>query len=527
MNQNEKIHSPLFFAYLMITAVLCGGFVMVVEVLGSRVIGPFFGVGLFVWTSLIAVALLSLALGYWLAGHWADKREHPDYLYGIIIVGGLLVLLIPFIKGALLQLCMPLGLRWGAFTSTLLLFGPPLFVLGCVSPYLIKIATKEFHLIGRTVGRFYALSTLGSTVGTTATGFFLITNFRVDGIFILSAAILMGIGALYFALFRKQFLPLLLLLLPVLLWPKYEPLDKLMEDGTRVQEIADRSSYYGHIKVIDYRYGDQHIRDMLIDGLTQGGVDMTRGVSLYEYSYLMEILPYGLYPDGKNALMIGLGAGLVPMWYEQRDVSVDVVEIDPVVAEVAKEFFDLKVSGDIHINDARYFLTTNQKHYDYVLMDVFNGDLTPGLLISQEAFTLVKNSLSEEGIFALNLIADIDGNTAGTHSVLKTLGTLFEHVDYYPVATTAKSAITNVIVVAYNGPAKSFDRNVFEHMVYYPSIQQNIMNSLSMPQRLAEPQREPIVLRDDYNPLDAWDMAIREEVRSNILGYQELELLIN
>ena len=189
MNHKEKIHSPWFFAYLMLTAVLCGGFVMVVEVLGSRVIGPFFGVGLFVWTSLIAVALLSLALGYWIAGYWADKREHPDYLFGIIIVGGLLVLLIPFLKGIVLELCMPLGLRWGAFTSTLLLFGPPLFVLGCVSPYLIKIATKEFHLIGRTVGRFYALSTLGSTVGTTATGFFLIANFRVDSVFVLSAAV--------------------------------------------------------------------------------------------------------------------------------------------------------------------------------------------------------------------------------------------------------------------------------------------------------------------------------------------------
>lgn len=524
---SNKIHSPWFLGYLMLTAVLCGGFVMVVEVLGSRVIGPFFGVGLFVWTSLIAVALLSLALGYWLAGHWADKREHPDYLYGIVMVGGLLVMLIPFIKEPVLEFCMPLGLRWGAFVSTLVLFGPPLFALGCVSPYLIKIATKEFHLIGRTVGRFYALSTLGSTAGTTATGFFLIANFRVDNIFVLTAAVLMGISVIYFVLFRKRYWLVLTMVIPLLCWPKYEPMDKVLDNGTRVQEIADRSSYYGHIKVVDYTYQDQHVRDLLIDGLTQGGFDMVNRLSLYEYSYLLELLPYGLNPGGDQALVIGLGAGVVPMRYEQRGVSVDVVEIDPVVVEVAQEYFDLKVSGDIHVNDARYFLAANQKRYDYVMMDVFNGDLTPGLLISSEAFGLVKRAMSDEGIFAINLIADMKKNTAGTHSILKTLEQLFDHVNYYPISRASGEGITNIVVAAYDGAERKMDGEVLANMTFHPPIKQNILNSMFMPARLAPPQRTPIVLRDDFNPLDTWDSAIREEVRSGILASQELGLLIN
>ena len=117
------------------------------------------------------------------------------------------------------------------------------------------------------------------------------------------------------------------MLLPLICWPSYQPMDKIADNGTRIKEVADRSSYYGHIKVVDYSYQERHIRDMLIDGLTQGGVDVVSRLPLYEYPYLMEALPYGLHPEGKSALMIGLGAGMIPMWYEQQGVSVDVVEI--------------------------------------------------------------------------------------------------------------------------------------------------------------------------------------------------------
>ncbi len=134
---------------------------MVVEVLGSRVVGPFFGVSLFVWTSLIAVTLIALAAGYAVGGFLADRRGTPSTLYAIIFAAGLLVLLIPMLKMPVLKLAMALGLRTGSFTATLVLFGPSLFLLGCVSPILVKIATRELANLGRTVGGFYALSTVG------------------------------------------------------------------------------------------------------------------------------------------------------------------------------------------------------------------------------------------------------------------------------------------------------------------------------------------------------------------------------
>src|SRR5210317_948266 len=167
-------HPRWMLFFLILTALTCGALIMVVEVLGSRVIGPFFGVSLFVWTSLITVTLVALSLGYWLGGLLADRWRSPDALYLIILLAGLSVLCIPLISDFCLKLTIPLGLRMGAFLSAAMLFGPSLFLLGCVSPYLVKITAQQMQNIGRTVGGLYALSTLGSVAGTILTGFVLI-----------------------------------------------------------------------------------------------------------------------------------------------------------------------------------------------------------------------------------------------------------------------------------------------------------------------------------------------------------------
>ena len=202
----ETIHhkSKLFLPYLLLTAVLCGALIMVIEVMGSRVIGPFFGVGLFVWTSLITVTLLALSVGYALGGVFSDRFKQPAYLFGIILLAGVLTLLVPVIHGPVLKVCVSLGLRGGAFASTAILFGPALLLLGCVSPYLVKLAAHELHNIGRVVGSLYALSTIGSTVGTVFTGFFLVAYLGVGQIFTLTGGLLILLSVGYFLLFQQR-----------------------------------------------------------------------------------------------------------------------------------------------------------------------------------------------------------------------------------------------------------------------------------------------------------------------------------
>jgi len=519
-------HSKGFIAYLIITAALCGALVMVVEVLGSRVIGPFFGVSLFVWTSLITVTMVALASGYAIGGHWSDRRSSPDWLYGIIMVSGILEILIPTLKGPILQMSLPLGLRWGSLTSAFLLFGPSLFLLGCVSPYVVKIAAREMHNIGKTVGSFYAISTVGSVIGTLLTGFVLIAYLGVNQIFLLTGALLIAMGIGYFVFFRRKWSPILAVVFPLLLLPHETHVSKVMPDGTRVERINNRDSFYGNLKVVDYSYQSLHYRELLIDGLVQGGIDISTGQSIYEYSYLLQFLPYALNPDGRNCLVIGLGAGLVPGWYKAQGVDTEVVDIDPAVLEISRSYFGFNPAIPVHIEDARYFLINTKQNYDFIVLDVFNGDTTPGHLLSVEAMRLAKKRLSPDGVLAINLIGSIKHNTLMTASAIKTLQSVFDQVAIYTTFSASGDGTGNLEIMAYDGAQREPLLDRIANLNVHPEIESSVR--LSMLQPISLPANtDAMILSDNYNPMDFYDLWLKEKIRRIILDTTDFDILLS
>jgi spermidine synthase len=524
----DKTISRASLGYLMLTALLCGAMVMVIEVMGSRLIGPFFGVSLYVWTSLIAVTMMALAGGYAIGGVIADRRGTADTLYLIILSTGLELFLVPLLKGPILNLCYPLGLRLGAFTSALLLLGPSLFLLGCVSPFLVKLATRELDKIGRTVGGFYALSTIGSVLGTVIAGFVLIAYFGVEQIFGLVGSLLVTLAVVYFLVFRKKWLAVAAFVVPVLLFPGgYTPgTSRLLDNGTLATSIVAQDSHYGSLKVVDYTYKQVHTREMVIDGLIQGAIDMKTGESVYSYSYFLERIPRALNPSGTSCLVIGLGAGLVPRYYEKLGVRTDVVDIDPGVVKLARDYFGYDLKGDVYIEDARYFLKRSEEQYDYVILDVFSGDTTPGYLISREAVALLAARLTEGGVLGINLVGSLKRDTFMTASVIKTLRTAFDQVEIYPTFSVDKGkGWGNLEVMAYMGPPRSFDRAELTATPMHWLAQRDAGHLIGT--RFEFPEDTPaIVLSDDYNPLDVYDAWLRESVRSRILESTPWDLLI-
>lgn len=518
--------SPLYF--LVITAMACGALIMVIEVLGSRVLGPFYGVSLFVWTALITVTLVALAGGYAAGGILSDRKSSPDYLYGIILLSGVMVMLIPLLKGAVLKLCVPLGLRAGSLASALLLFGPPLFLLGCVSPYLVRIAAREMANIGRTVGVFYAVSTLGSFLGTLLTGFVLIAYLGVNRIFFLAGILLITLPAVYFLVFRKKLLALapLLLFFPLAFAPSGGMISRTLPDGTRVDKVFEKDSFYGNLKVVDYRYGTTHTRELMIDGLVQNGIDMNNGLSVYEYTYLMQHIPRALNPDGGTCLVIGLGAGVVPRWYEQQGVTVDVVDIDPAVPEIAREYFGFRVSGDVIISDARYFLANTEKRYDYIILDVFNGDTTPGHVLSVEALHLLEARLAPGGVLAVNLAGSLERENFMTASVVKTLRAVFQTVQVYPAfIPEAGEGCGNLAIVAYHSPARAPAPDALRKATIHPLAMAILAPVIGRTFEFAD-DVPAIVLTDEYNPMDFYDLWMKEKIRRNILESTDWDILI-
>jgi spermidine synthase len=523
MNTSAAKHSPAFLAYLLFTAVATGALVMVVEVLGSRVIGPFFGVSLFVWTALITVTLLALALGYAVGGHIADRHPDPAGLYLLTIAAGVLVALVPWLKPWVLKAALPLGLRGGAFFSALLLFGPALFLLGCVSPYVVRIAVREWGRLGRTVGVFYAVSTAGSCAGTLATGYFVIAYLGVAKAFFFCGLLLVLLGSTYFVVFRRRWALAAVPLLLLPLFPRVTLPSATTADGTRVNLVHSEDSFYGNIKVVDYAGTGIRTRELIIDGLVQGGIDLADGRSVYEYSYLMELLPLALQPQGRRCLVIGLGAGVVPRWYAARGIVTDVVDIDPRIVAVAQEHFGFRPSGEVFVEDARAFLARGGGRYDYIVIDVFNGDTTPGHLLSREAIELARARLNPGGVLALNLMGSLRQHAAMTVSVIRTLNSVFREVAVHPLFDPAAGDGTgNFVVIARDGPASV--AGVAPEGVH-PLAEAGVRHGLAGP--VAVPDHpDAIVLSDDFNPIDVRDIWLKEKVRRTILDTTPADILL-
>lgn len=519
-------------AYLIASTALCGALVMVVEVLGSRVIGPFFGVSLFVWTALITVTLLSLSLGYAIGGMLADRKPNPEWLYGIIIAAGILVALVPLIKGPIISACLPLGLRAGALVSATLLFAPALFLLGCVSPYVVRIATHEWSQLGRTVGILYAVSTAGSFAGTALTGFFIIAYIGITNAFFLCGGLLCLLGAGYFALFSRR--PLVLAVIAPFAFPLLldRPLPSVrLTDGTKATLIDFADSFYGSVKVVEYRGTDGATREMMIDGLIQGGIDLSTGQSIYEYSYLMENLPLAVKPDIQSALFVGLGPAAVVRGFQGRGIRTDVVDIDPMVVKMAQKYFHFVPDQPVIISDGRYILGQDGPRYDSILMDVFNGDITPGHILSQEALSGVKARLNPDGVFAMNLIGSLTPGSRAIPAIINTVRTQFSDVALFPVFPLdnkndmSSGAGGNFILVARNGSvAGALELRHIEGVHRFAA--EGVARALQQGGTPGKMQ-DDLILTDNFNPLDVLDVELHEGIRNNVLNSTPAAILLH
>ena len=185
MNKKSTLYNHIALFFIVF---LTGASVMVIELLGTRMIAPFYGASLYVWSSLISVTMIALAIGYFVGGRWADRAKRTG-LSLIIALAALFTLLIPLMTRTVLLATDPLGLRTGAFVSALVLFSPSLTLLGMVGPFAIKLSTSQLEGVGNSAGSIYAVSTLGSVIGTLVLGFYL---FPMIG----SRQILVGLGLL-------------------------------------------------------------------------------------------------------------------------------------------------------------------------------------------------------------------------------------------------------------------------------------------------------------------------------------------
>lgn len=498
--------------YLYIVIFIAGAAVLAIEILGTRILGPFYGVSLFLWSALITVTLVALSAGYALGGRWADKGTTLSRLYYLIAGAGVWVLVIPWLKAPILLISEPFGLRFAVLVAAFILFVPPLTLLGMVSPYAIRVSASSLNVVGRTAGDLYAISTVGSVTAALLTGFILIPSVGVNRLTVMIGLILLisaffGLALELKSKTNRAVLPIILLSTVILIW--LSPLNGV-DHAQGVTAI--KHSPYAEIRVLD----SEGIRFLIIDGGIHTVVDPASWESYFPYVSIMGLSRCMVEKPG-DLLLIGLGGGSVVKSFAQEGWAIDAVEIDPVITKVAQEYFGLNASESrIFTMDGRQFLIRQEKSYDIIAMDAFGSSSIPFHLITVESFELIASRLKPGGIFAINIESN-GWHGLVVQAISATLGQHFEHVIALPTRE-APDELSNVVIFASNSklefrPEHNSDdgsdcRFNSSYYTNYGWSNRFFPNTDNVP-----------LLTDDLNPVDLWSEEINTLAREALHTY--------
>ncbi len=430
---------------------ISGAAVLAVEILGTRILGPHYGVSLFLWSALITVALSALSVGYAIGGRMADRKATLTRVAVILAMAGIWLIMVPLLKRPVLWVAGSLGLRMAVIVAASILFFPPLFALGMISPYAIKLRTVSLGEVARSAGNLYSVSTAASVVAALLTGFILIPKVGISVLTISIGIILLLTAAFATMLDRRSLAKragLALLFILCALAALFMETAPARSTGKGAIKAFEQSPY-AQIMVVEYL----NARFLLIDGAIHTFTDIESNETLFSYVNVVDISRY-MFSSSGDALLIGLGGGSVAKHFTREGWTVDAVEIDPVVVEMAREHFDLEpADASVYTMDGRQFLNGTDKKFDIVVMDAFGSGSVPFHLITKEAFGLVKSRLDDDGILAINL-QSIGWKSTIVRSVTATLKSQFSEVLALPIAEPP-NILGNIIILASNRPLET------------------------------------------------------------------------
>jgi spermidine synthase len=422
--------------FLEIIVFLCGAVVMIYEIAGSRVLGPYLGTSIFIWTSLIGIILGSLSLGYWVGGRLADKRPSYSMLAWIILAAALLIGFTTLVERIFLGYLPRFvsGLKWQSVIASVFLFAPASVFLGMVSPYAVRLKIKALQTSGSTVGNLYAISTVGSIAGTFAAGFLLIPLMGTTNILLAITALLAILSMILFITEKRPTIttfPLVLLALSGY---------NLYAVNTAEKRYTDVDTQYNRVWIYDAtdQATGKPIKFMRINNESSSAMFPDSEEPVFPYARYYRLAEH-FTPGFRSTLILGGAAYSYPKYFLQRypDATIDVVEIDPELTELAREHFRLKDNPRMRIyhEDARTFLNRSPEKYDVIYGDAYKSLYTiPWHLTTIEAARKTYDMLNEGGCVLLNIISSIQGDASlFLTAELATYRAVFKHVYVFAV----------------------------------------------------------------------------------------------
>jgi spermidine synthase len=504
---------------LILLVFVAGACSLAVELSASRLLAPYFGTSLFVWANLIGLILLYLTIGYYLGGRLADRYPKPEVLYTLTIIAAFLISLIPLLSKPILRWSQgsfasySIGVFYGSLISVILLFAVPMILLGCVSPFAIRLRIQRLGKSGRTAGQLYAISTAGSILGTFLPVLFLIPTIGTYRTFFTIAVALLLVSIVGLASTRfdtpgsrrrrvnSSLLPVLLLIpMALSVLTIQGPIKAADGSNGGGVLVTERESVYNYIQVV--QVGDE-TQLILNEGVGIHSIYNPNSIlNGGEWEYYM-IAPYFNNPpftqnQVRKVAIIGLGGGTAVRDFTAAygPVPIDGVEIDGTIVNLGRQYFHMN-EPNLHVvlQDGRYFLQTTSQKYDVIAIDAYQQPYVPFQLTTKEFFQETRDHLNPTGVTVINA-GRTNTDFRLVEALAQTMHSVFPNV--YIIDT---ARFTNSIIIGTNAPTSLNNFMINASKLTSPLLQTVAQESI-LYGNIREEHSRTVYFTDDRAPVE-------------------------
>lgn len=408
---------------------IAGAASLAIEICASRLLAPYFGNSTVVWANVIGLILIYLSVGYWVGGRTADRHPNARTLGIVLLLAAAAIAVLPFVAHPFLNLAvsglnaLSVGVVIGSFFSTLLLFAVPVSLLGMVSPFALRLSLPDISRAGRTSGKLSSLATVGAIVGTFGAAVLLIPAIGTQRT-MLSAALATAVAAM--PLLVRPAVVLAVIVAGLLAIPPAAP-------KPEIRTIAEREDAYQFVQVL--REGDGKVVMRTDEGVADQSVYRSDTALTGGEWDMPLVVPPLMSRAPHRILVIGNAGGTTAraLAAVYPGASIDGVELDPVVSELARTYMGMNDISGLHVYaaDGRAFLRDTSRRYDLVVVDAYRQTYIPFQLATEEFFTEIRDHLAPGGAVALN-VERVPGDNRLVQSVSGTVAAVFPQVWLWP-----------------------------------------------------------------------------------------------
>ncbi len=449
--RGNKAVDALRRAVLPFVVFVTGACVLVIEVVATRILAPYFGNTIYSVSSIISVVLAALSVGYYVGGRLADRHPHKKVFFGIIAASGLAVLAMQMLQQQLLSVFgYQLPLTIGPLIMASILFFLPSFMMGMLSPFAIALQQRERKSqgVGTTAGEIFFFSTMGSIAGSLLTGFVLVPTFGVGGIVAGVGLLLFLLGVVPLAAMgieRKVTAVLVFVAACALLCGS-------LGLSPSPQVVYSHDGVYEKIAIVDGVYNGHPARFLRQDTSHSAAMYLDSDALPYDYTRYYQLHELFV-PHVTRALVLGGGAYSIPkgLLHDLPRAQVDVAEIEPSLPDLARQYFGLKDDPRLthYVADGRRMLHDTPNRYDLIFSDVYHSMYSiPAHVTTREFMQLAHDRLNPRGVFMANLIGSLDVHGPSfIWSEIKTMQQVFPQVYLFAVDSPTDTIVQNLVAV--------------------------------------------------------------------------------